>query len=216
MTHFHPCEQLKQPWTLKPLIAEVRDRGPNSKRTLLQRPLLEGDGESESRRKRGELGSPLSNLILLLLGSLSPLAGSWAQREGFFPSLRPSVLVYLFDFTPCRPKWPLPCIQNYFIPFCSEADSHREPWKGPLEEPGCVFSRHSQEAWASDSGRFAVAHVVGTSLGCKDSPHLHWRKGTNMWFGEPQRVLLWPFTVHWMQKYQQVNGTVCLKRENQL
>jgi len=141
MTHFHPCEQLKQPWTLKPLIAEMRDRGPNSKRTLLPRPLLEGDGESESRRKRGELGSPLSNLILLLLGSLSPLAGSWAQREGFFPSLPPSLLVYLFDFTPCRPKWPLPCIQNYFIPFCSEADSHREPWKGPLEEPGCVFSQ---------------------------------------------------------------------------
>ncbi len=148
---FHPCKQLKQPWTLKPIIAEV----PNSKRTLLQRPLLGGDGESESRRKRAKLGSPLSNLILLPLGSLSPLAGSWPQREVFFPLSPPSLLVYLFDFTPWRPKWPLPCIQNYFIPFCSEADSHREPWKDPLEGLGCVFS------WA-----FTGSMSIGFSMFC--------------------------------------------------
>lgn len=141
MACFHPCEQLKQPWTLKPLIAEVWDRGPNSKRTLLQQPLLEGWWGIRVTKKEGRAR-------ILSFKPHPPATGlfvsiSWvaATKRGFFSlSLPPSLLVYLFDFTPCRPKWPLPCVQNYFIPFCSEADSHREPWKGPLEGPWCVFS----------------------------------------------------------------------------
>lgn len=58
-----------------------------------------GDGESESWRKRAELGSPLSNLILLLLGSLSPLAGSRPQREDFFPSLSPLSSWFIYSIS---------------------------------------------------------------------------------------------------------------------
>ncbi len=184
MGRFHPCKQLKQPWTLKPIIAEV----PNSKRTLLQRPLLGGDGKSESRRKRAKLGSPLSNLILLPLGSLSPLAGSWPQREDFFSLSLPLPSWFIYSISRhAGQNGPFLASKTTSYPFAARqilTENHeRTLWKNW----GVFLAGHSQEAVC-----FAVAHVVGTSLGWKDSPHLHWRKRTNVWFGEPQGIFCDP------------------------
>lgn len=90
-----------------------------------------------------------------------------ATKRGFFLSLAfpPSPSVYLFDFTPRRPKWPLPRVQNYFICFCSEADSHSEPWKGPLERPGRVLSRVFRGSVSVGFGRFCSCSRCGNQCG---------------------------------------------------
>ncbi len=193
MARFHPCEQLKQPWTLKPLIAEVRDRGPNSKRTLLQQPLLEGWWGIRVTKKEGRARISSFKPHPPATGLFVSISWVAATKRGFFPSLSPLPSWFIYSISRhAGQNGPFLASKTTSYPFAARqilTESHeRALWKGR----GVFLAGHSQEAWASDSVRFAFAHVVGTSSGCKDSPHLHWRKRTNVWFGEPQGLFCDP------------------------
>lgn len=145
---FHFCKQLKQSCTPKPHKAEVRDKGPSSKKTLYVQAWLKGrdwgggGSESEWWGERAKLSSPLSSLQFSCHWAfcLSPLGLSHKKR--IFPFLfSPLARFYLFDFTPCRPKRPLPRVQNGSGLFCSEAHSHSKPWKGLFDDAGSVLMR---------------------------------------------------------------------------
>lgn len=97
-----------------------------------------GDSESEWWGERAELSSPLSSLQFSChWGFCFSLLGL-SHKERISP---PPARFYLFDFTPCRPKRPLPRVQNGSGLFCSKAHSHREPWKGLFDDAGSVLIR---------------------------------------------------------------------------
>lgn len=176
-----------------------------------------GEGRWWTRimRKKGRARVPSFRPHPLAAGLFVSISCVAATKRGFFSLSRfpPSPSVYLFDFTPRRPKWPLPRVQNYFIRFCSEADSHSEPWKGPLERPGWVFSWVFRGSVSVGFSRFCSCSRCGNQCGLSrfSSLSLENEDKCEVWI--TLGVFLWPFNVRWMLKYQQVNSTVCLMRE---